>query len=306
MGFAMKISICISTYRRPEGIRRLLTALDSVEDAGAEIEVVVVDNDREPGVRELCAEVGSSLRWPLRYAVENRRGISHARNRALEVASDDSDWIAIIDDDEVPHPRWLAELLRVQAATGADVVTGPVVPHFEDAAPAWVEDGGFFDRQHHPDGASIAHAFTHNVILRASLLRDSRLIPAFAERYSLTGGGDDHFFQRVRKAGYSMHWADEALVTEWIPSERTTEDWLVRRQFRIGNASAFIRAELEPGAGHRMRCWVRAGKEVVLAFFSLPLAKLRGMPAWVRARQRAAFSLGMIWGLLGRSYEEYR
>jgi len=302
----MKVSICISTYRRPEGIRRLLTALESLELPGAEIEVVVVDNADEPGVSDICTAARSTLKWPLHFGVESRRGISHARNRALDLASDTSDWIAIIDDDEVPGPRWLAELLRVQEETGADVVTGPVSPHFEEGPADWVEAGGFFDRRHHLDGAPILKAYTHNVIFRASLLRDARLMPAFAERYSLTGGGDDHFFRRVRMAGYSIHWADSAVVTEWIPANRTTASWLVRRQFRIGNASAAIEAELEPGVGRRLRSGARACKEIVFALASMPLAGIRGTAAWVLARQRAAFSLGMIWGLLGRSYEEYR
>lgn len=304
----MDISICVSTYRRPEGIRRLLTGLDSLRlpEPRAHIEIVVVDNDTEPGVREVCAEVGSAIRWPVRYAVERRRGISHARNRALELVSDASEWIAIIDDDEVPDPDWLAELLRVQRETGADVVTGPVIPHFEAAVAGWIEAGGFFEPQRHPDGASISHAFTGNVIFRASLIRDLRLTPAFDERYALTGGEDHHFFRRVRRAGYRLHWADAALVTEWVPQGRTTAKWLVRRQFRIGNASAFIQAELEPGLGRRIRRWARAGKDVAFAVASMPLARMRGKIAWVRARQRAAFSLGMIWGLLGRSYEEYR
>ena len=34
-------------------------------------------------------------------------------------------WLAFIDDDEVPEPEWLAELLRVQRTCGADAVRGP-------------------------------------------------------------------------------------------------------------------------------------------------------------------------------------
>jgi glycosyltransferase involved in cell wall biosynthesis len=304
----MKISICVSTYRRPEGIRRLLAGLDSLQlpEPQAHIEVVVVDNDPEVGVREVCNRAGSAIRWPVHYAVETRRGISHARNRALEMASDASDWIAIIDDDEVPHADWLVELLRVQRETDADVVTGPVIPHFEAAADGWIEAGGFFEPQRHPNGTSIPYAFTNNVIFRSSLLRDPSLEPAFAERYALTGGEDQHFFARVRRAGYRVHWADDALVTEWVPPSRTTAKWLVRRQFRIGNALACIRTELEPGFARQVGRWARALKEVALAVASFPQARMRGTVDWVRARQRAAFNLGMIWGLLGRSYEEYR
>jgi len=304
----MKISICVSPYRRPEGIRRLLLALDGLvlPERDARIEVIVVDNEPAPGVRAVCEETSKRIRWPVTYAAEPRRGLSFARNTALALAGDDATCIAILDDDEVPRRDWLAELLRVQKATAADVVTGPAVPHFERGPTEWIETGGFFAPQRHPDGSPMPYAYTNNVIFRASLLRDPRLVPAFAEEYGLTGGEDQHFFARVKRAGYRLHWADAAEVTEWVPPDRANAGWLGRRQFRIGNALARIQAELEPGVARAFRRASRAGKEVLAAAVSLPAARSRGRVAWVRTCQRAAFSLGVIWGLVGGSYEGYR
>lgn len=53
-------------------------------------------------------------------------GISAVRNAALRFAST-FDLLVMIDDDEVPKPEWLAELLRVQQVMRADAVTGPVI-----------------------------------------------------------------------------------------------------------------------------------------------------------------------------------
>jgi len=156
----MKIAICAPTFRRPDGLRRLLTALGSLEfaDPQPRIEVIVVDNDPDRSGGEVCERLRDAFRWELRYEVEARRGVVHGRNRALELVSPDSDWIAFIDDDEVPH------------------------------------------------------AFTNNVLIRASILAEPRLQPAFAERYALTGGEDRHFFERVRKAGFELRWANAAIV----------------------------------------------------------------------------------------------
>jgi hypothetical protein len=95
-------------------------------------------------------------------------------------------------------------------------------------------------------------------------------------------------------------------VTEWVPASRATERWLVQRQFRIGNALAMIRAELEPGIRAQFLRFVHAVKEVVVAVVLLPMAVARGKAALVRTRQRVAFGLGTLWGMSGRSYEEYR
>ena len=60
------VSVCIATYRRPEGLRRLLESLEAQalpEDFS--VEIVVVDNDppsAEPVVMENQACVSFSIR----------------------------------------------------------------------------------------------------------------------------------------------------------------------------------------------------------------------------------------------------
>lgn len=302
----MKTTICIVTFRRPEGLLRLLNGLNSLhfDSSDPDLDVIVVDNDPERGAEEPCSRAGPGFRWPLRYSTEPRRGIAHARNRALALVDPRSEWVAFIDDDEVPDPRWLSELLRVQRETDADVVAGPVVPFFTEPVAAWVEAGDFFQPSRFADGSPIPHAFTGNVLLRASLLRDPRLRPAFAEHFALSGGEDRHFFQRVRLAGYRLCWADRAVATEWVPAVRANARWLIRRQLRVGNALAFIESELEPE--RRLRRWARTCRDIVRTTLSLPGARLRGQVSWVRARQRLAQGLGMLWGLFGGRIEEYR
>jgi glycosyltransferase involved in cell wall biosynthesis len=304
----MKISICVVTYRRPEGLRRLLDGLNALElpEPAPEIEVIVVDNDSARGAEAVCSSARDGFRWELNYDVEARRGIAPARNKASALVSSDADWIASIDDDEVPEPSWLMELLRVQRETDADVVAGPSLPFFAEPVSPWIEAGGFFEPQRHPDGSAIAYAFTGNVLFRASILADARFSPPFAERFALSGGEDRHFFQRVGRAGYRLRWSDGALVHEWVHASRANAKWLVHRMFRVGNALAFIESELEPGWRRRSRLLARACAEVLTGLVTLPRARFQGTAASVRARQRIASSLGMLWGLLGGTSEGYR
>jgi len=304
----MKISICALTYRRPEGLLRLLEGLNALDLSAPQpaIEVIIVDNDPECSAGAVCSRVRTGFRWNLRYGVEKRRGIVHARNKALKLVSVDSDWVAFIDDDEVPESTWITELMQVQRDTRADVVAGRVAPYFPEPMDPWIEEGGFFQQRRFPNGSPIPHAFTNNVLFRAAILADERFQPAFAERYALTGGEDRHFFQRVRMAGYRLHWADEAVVTEWIPASRANARWLVRRQFRVGNSLAFIESEFEPGLHRRIRRWLRACYGVVIGIAALPLARVRGRVSYVRACQHIASDLGRLSAAFGRTYQEYR
>ncbi|MGH7820010.1 MAG: glycosyltransferase family 2 protein, partial [Candidatus Binatia bacterium] len=265
----MKVAICALTFRRNDGLRRLLEGIARLEldGDGPDIRVVVVDNDPDEGARPVCTSAPDGLRWPVEYHHEPRRGIAHGRNRAVGVARRGSDWIAFIDDDEVPRPRWLKALLEVQRRTDADVVTGPVVPHFPEPVPDWVTRFGFFERRRHADGAPIDRAFTNNVLFRATLLGADEA--PFDVRFALTGGEDVHFFRRLREAGRRIHWADEAEVVEWIPASRACANWLTRRMYRVGTSTALAELDLFPGGGRRLRLAARA-----LAWTGIGLALL--------------------------------
>src|SRR5262245_8957617 len=83
---ATSVAVCIATYRRPDGLRRLLRALEQLEfreSAPSSIHVIVVDNDAvgAAGV-QVCEEMGN-FRWMLEALREERKGISFARNRAM-------------------------------------------------------------------------------------------------------------------------------------------------------------------------------------------------------------------------------
>ena len=121
----IRVAICIATFRRQELLRELLVGLAQLTFHKARkphIQIVVVDNDELASAEEICDDV--SIPWPIKYVVEPRRGITHARNRTIaEVSS--ADFVAFIDDDEIPSAHWLDELLWAQEKFSADVVPAP-------------------------------------------------------------------------------------------------------------------------------------------------------------------------------------
>lgn len=141
------ISICIATYKRPEGLARLLEGIDNLrfsELDAPKIEVVIADNDREGSAKPVYESVKPTFKWELVYGVEPQQGVTFARNRSLLLASPDAEFFVFIDDDEVPSPFWLETLLLCQKEYQADIVTGPVVPKFEATeVPDWIVKGGF-------------------------------------------------------------------------------------------------------------------------------------------------------------------
>lgn len=299
----MKVALCVCTYRRPAGLRRLLDAIARLRtDRVGALEVVVIDNDPDGSARAVVDSLDGTP-FVVRYAHERRRGISHARNRAVAEAAD-ADWIAFLDDDEEPEPEWLDELLRVQAAHAADVVAGPVPPRYEAPAPGWVLRGRFHEPPRRPTGSPLPYADTGNVLVRAALFRD---FPApFAPALALAGGEDTHFFLRVVRAGHRIVWADAAVAWEWVPPSRVRLPWLLRRAFRRGNTWALLERELDPSWRVLALRVARGAGRIVRGMMLMPLSLLRGRHAVVETLRGMCFGAGSLAGVAGYRYDEYR
>jgi succinoglycan biosynthesis protein ExoM len=300
----MHITIGVITGGRTQGLERLLESLESLSlpDARPDLEVLVVDNHPQRLARAVCDRFRGRL--PVRHEVEPRRGIPFARNAVIAAADPATDFIAFVDDDQTVDPDWLAELLAVQRRTGADVVTGPAVPRLPEDAPRWIAGSGAFDLLRFPTGSPRPFAFTHNVLTSTAVFR--AVTPHFDERLVDTGGSDTHFYRRVREAGFSIVWADEAVAWEWIPIERVRVRWLLQRALRIGGTDAFIERDL---AG-RWRAWsrlpVRAGRYAVRGVVRAASAPVRGRAALLAGARDVAHAAGLLAGLMGWRYPEYR
>lgn len=305
------VTICIVTYKRPKGLMRLLDGLNELEftkTAPEGVRVVLVDNDQEGSGAKIGRSMANSLRWPMVVAIEPRRGIPYARNTAMSLVDKTSAYIAFIDDDEVPDPNWLDELLYVQATYSADVVTGPVIPYFPKPPPQWLVRGGFFDRPQLPDGSVVRTARTGNVLVRREVF--SAVADGFDERLALTGGSDTLFFMQVDRARFKMVFAANATVTEWVPRSRTNAKWLLQRAFRIGNTYAICERSLDGSLRSTMSRWgvgvgllVKGGCTALISVV-LPSTRYRGNI--FNGLRKCSTGLGVLAGLVGHRYEEYR
>lgn len=272
--------------------------------------VVIVDNSAEAEARAQVARASADFAWPLLYVSEPRRGITYARNAALEKATAlDCDFVAFVDDDEMPTPRWLLALLAAQQQSGAAAVLGAVEPIFPAGTPAWLIDGRFFETHAFADGADIEDAHTANVLI--DLRRLGALGLRFDHRYALTGGEDTMLFRDLRDAGGRIVYAADAVVYETVPETRTRLRWLLRRWYRTGNVEAELYLR-----GRRRGAWRRPANVLrgllrVVAGSGLFLANLLVLGFGrkhriVRPLYTFCRGCGILASTLGWNYSEYR
>ncbi len=115
----MAASVVVCTCARVELLRNCLASVSRLDPAPGEI--LVIDNTPGDAHTEAIAK-----EFNARYAVEIRPGLSHARNRAVELAS--GEIIAFLDDDAQPRENWLGLMLEPFEDANVAVVTGDTFP----------------------------------------------------------------------------------------------------------------------------------------------------------------------------------
>jgi len=305
MGETVQITICIATFRRPEGLARLLRSLQRLtfQADTPEIRIAIADNDAAGSARAVVERLQRQFPYPMLYGIERERGIAQARNRALQLAGYEVDWIAFIDDDEEVDPLWLDNLMRVQEQFDADVVVAPVIAKFDISPPRWIAKGHSLYRRRYTSGTLLAVANTGNVLLRGSILR--QFPTPFEPQFGFIGGEDRHFFQRVHRAGYKIVWADDAIVHEWIPASRAKARWLIKRRFRVGSSVSLIERDLTPSISILVKRIIKALGSLGIGSLLLIAGILSGRVVLLRGATWMAYGIGMLAGLLGFSYREY-
>lgn len=275
------VAICIATYRRPDGLRKLLDSLNILTfHAGPpKITIVVVDNDASTQLTATDLRVA----YPCIYRVEPARGLAAVRNACLDATPADADFIAFIDDDEWVTPDWLDTLLAMQSQTDADVVQGPVIPDYPRAAPAWMRRGRYHEVGPFADGEALSHGASGNVLIRRAAISETGA--RFHADFNATGGEDVDFFHHLLCRGSRIVAAANAIAYEAVPQDRMSLAWILRRRFRTGHTLGRI---AQRQGGIAMRAAKAVGRlgvglaEVPAVFFLSRTRAVRGLTniAW--------------------------
>jgi succinoglycan biosynthesis protein ExoM len=303
----MKVAVCIATYRRPDMLASLLRSLAemALEPPAPEIVIVVVDNDTRGEAERVIDTSRPDVPWRIVSAVEPTRSIALTRNRCVALAlADGVDWAAFVDDDETVSPRWLDELLRVQAASRADIVAGPVENVYPDGAPGWIVAAGRRARPRLPANAESPVAETSNALVSRRVLE--QVTGPFEPQLGLSGGSDSLFFLRARLAGARIVWASDAVVCETIPSSRATAEWLLRRAFRTGNCAVFVARAALPLHRWLPRRLAGACYRLTIGILGLVPALAQGRAGLLGALQNVCIGAGALAALGGYRYVEYQ
>jgi len=272
-----------------------------------QVSIVVVDNDSDRSAAEVLEHYRRDGRFYIEAKYQPKRGLSSARNAALDssfvIASD---FFAFVDDDEIPTPDWIQMLLNASVDPVRSIVVGPVEPIFDAPPPAWMISGAFFSKR--CDTSKDVHSgHTSNVLIRTSILKETGV--RFDESLNLVGGEDVLFFHALRMQGYSVFCSPQAVVRERISTSRASLSWMRRRWLRAGATEARLRNYSSKGVratsaniiGGLLRI-VGGGLLVVLRVLTRGRKDFSGV---ARALSTVCRGAGMLMAAFGHTHEEY-
>jgi len=235
------VSIIISTLNRAESLRITLTSLRYLRYPN--FEVLVVNGPSTDDTAQVIAEFAGEI-TPLNC---DRRNLSQSRN--VGIANARGEFVAFIDDDAIPEPDWLDEIITGFNDTAIASVGGFIRDNSGVRFQAKYVVCDLFGRgqgyetleeadcEEHPDGTRFFSLTGTNVVIRRSILEE---IGGFDEVFEYFLDETDVNLRLV-KLGYRSRVVPEAEIHhKFAASHLRTERNVPRSMLPIARSIAYF------------------------------------------------------------------
>ena len=234
--------ICICTYNRNESLKECLRSLEKLKNSvKIKITILIIDNTVDNQSFNLIKKIKKNFKYNIIQINENKRGIVHARNKALNKCKYLKPYfISFIDDDCQVNKLWLNNIFKIIKKKKADIVTGPQI-YFEDKKK--INYTKFFEKKYKSKIKRVKWAATNNVFFSYSIFKKKKLtFDKFLNKFGM--GEDQLFFSILNKIGYKIYWSKTVKVYEKNHNHRSSVSWLITRSFRLGVLGHYIDKKL--------------------------------------------------------------
>ena len=205
-------------------------------------EIVIVVN----GDEELAQLVRRSLN-DVTIVTCRQLGVSYAREHGIATAS--GDIVAFIDDDAIPSPNWLEQLVKPFEHPDVMMTSGWIVPKWVTSRPRWFPDEFLWvvgcSYEGLPEsGAVIRNPIGASMAIRKSIIDDVGMFESRLGRNSADGNGCEETEYAIRAHQrfpemVVIHAAD-SVVEHLVPAGRTTLRYFLTRCWREGRSKAIL------------------------------------------------------------------
>ncbi len=247
----VKFSIIICTYNRSKYLLPLLESIKQQSINKNLFEVVFINNNSPDNTEWIVNQFISDNRGiKINYFIEERQGLSYARNRGIKEAK--GEFLIFIDDDAIMTEDYLKSL-NTYLANDDDIKVygGKILPLYETEKPEWVSpfllslfsvidlgnEKALFPKSKYPIGANMG--FNKNIFVKygnfkTDLGRKGKL---------LLGGEEKDLFNRVKE---NVYYLPDTYVYHNVPNSRTQKQFIKKQGFGIGMSERLRLKERKP------------------------------------------------------------
>lgn len=237
----IQVSIVIATHESAQYLPKVLSALEI--QTYSNFEVIIVNNN----ISKKKLDFLPNYKFDLKLIHEAKIGLSIARNTGITHAK--GQYIAFLDDDAVPKPNWLAELIFGFSRFNASLIGGAVELIFFEELPRWFDpelriflSELLYDRK---DIESIDEA---QYVVGANMCVDKRvfsLFGGFNESFGRSGrllrsSEELELCRRIQKANCRVSFVYSAQVRHFVSPERMKKHFFILRAYWQGRSDAML------------------------------------------------------------------
>jgi hypothetical protein len=234
---AFPIHCLICTHGPVRALRRTLQSLGQVRRPEGFVTFWVVENGSDAGARRICKTMDHAL--PLRYHHLAQQGKSKALTWALQQIGEGL--VIFTDDDVRVQADWLEHYARAAAEHGEGAFYGgPLKVDYQTLPPGWLI-------KHLPPSAvgwelpADAPPISKGCFLGANygaFVSTIQSVGGFDARLGVGSEGNPvgeefDIQDRMLAAGVKAVYVPQAPVWHWVPHERCTPTWMLRRYERV-------------------------------------------------------------------------
>lgn len=241
---SLEISVIICTYNRDKYIYRTLQHIACNGFPTDRYEIILVNNNSTDRTAEECRKFQHN--FPdvnYHYYLENRQGLSFARNRGMQEAQ--GEILLFLDDDAFMQKNYLHRLTSyVDKYPDAAAFGGKISPEYENGKiPEWMSKWTYswvsaidkgdqvcqFEGNSYPIGA--------NMGFRRSAIPTEGFNTALGRnKGNLMGGEEKDIFNRMKAENARIYYFPDVEVIHVIPEKRTTREYIKQMALGIGKS----------------------------------------------------------------------
>ncbi|CAE6881019.1 hypothetical protein ACOMICROBIO_GDFFDHBD_04351 [Vibrio sp. B1REV9] len=248
MDYSYDLTVAICTYNRCDILNQTLSVLNKqIKNCEFDIQVIIIDNNSSDNTKNVV-KFNNLLEC---YHFEEKAGLSHARNAALDLS--EGRYICFIDDDAVPCENWLNNVVTATKNNpDIEFFGGRIIPDPEVDLPLWFDSAfwGLYSLQDFGTDLKVyptrVGPVGANMILSMKAVGSERFDPRLGRiGNNLLSGEETEFLIRLGFLDKKSMYLGNASVIHKFPRTRYEKKWAVER-FKADGISTRVMLRVTP------------------------------------------------------------